>query len=64
MRRFQRGCGRTSVARFHFERTFNIFFNPLQPKVFGVKFSLREIGRIFLTKIRSFKLLKCLNYKI
>ena len=31
-------------------------FNALQPKVFGVKFSLREIGRIFFTKIRNFKL--------
>jgi len=30
-------------------------FNPLQPKVFWVKFSLREIGRIFFTKIRNFK---------
>jgi len=32
--------------------------NPLQPKVFGVKFRLREIGRIFSTKIRNFKLWK------
>jgi len=33
--------------------------NPLQPKEFGVKFSLREIGRIFFTKIlRNFKLFK------
>ena len=32
-------------------------FNPQQPKVFGVKFSLREIGRIFFpVKIRTFKL--------
>jgi len=28
------------------------------PKVFGVKFSLREIGRIFSIKIRNFKLWK------
>jgi len=34
------------------------FFNPQQPKVFGVKFSLREIRRIFSIKIRSFKLWK------
>jgi len=32
--------------------------NPLQPKVFGVKFRFREIGRIFPTKIRNFKLCK------
>jgi len=30
--------------------------NPKQPKVFGVKFSLREIERIFSIKIRNFKL--------
>ena len=36
-----------------------VVLNPLQPKVFGVKFSLREIGRIFfLTKIRNFTLFK------
>jgi len=29
--------------------------NPQQPKVFGLKFSLREIGRIFFCKIRNFK---------
>jgi len=32
--------------------------NPVQPKVFGVKFSLREIRRIFYSKIRYFKLFK------
>jgi len=32
--------------------------NPLQSKVFEMKFSLREIRRIFLTKIRNFKLFK------
>jgi len=36
----------------------------LQPKVFGVKFSLREIGRIFPPKYAILSLLKCLNYKI
>jgi len=36
----------------------NMNFNPLQPKVFGVKFSLRETERIFFTKIRKFKLFK------
>jgi len=35
-----------------------IQLNPLQPKVFRVKFSLREIGRIFSTKIRNSKLRK------
>ena len=35
-----------------------LHFNLLQPKVFGVKFSLREIRGIFFTKIRNFKLLK------
>jgi len=31
-------------------------FNPYQPKVLGVKFSLREIYRIFPIEIRNFKL--------
>jgi len=31
---------------------------PYQPKVFGVKFSLREIERIFYIDIRNFKLWK------
>jgi len=35
-----------------------ISFNPLQPEVFGEKFSFREIGRIFSVKIRNFKLWK------
>ena len=43
---------------------FFTYFNPFKPKVFGVKFSLREIGRIFLTKIRVLSFLKCLNNKI
>jgi len=30
----------------------------LEPKVFGMKFSLREVGGIFSTKIRNFKLWK------
>jgi len=37
---------------------FHIFPNPLQPKVFGVKFSLRDFRRIFTIKVRSFKLWK------
>ena len=37
------------------------FVNPLQPKVLGVKFSLREIGRIFFTNIPNFKLFKMPN---
>jgi len=32
--------------------------NPLQLKVYGVKFSLSELGRIFFTKIRNCKLFK------
>ena len=32
--------------------------NPWQPKVFGVKFSLREIERIFSIKIRNLASLK------
>jgi len=30
--------------------------NPYQPKVFGMKFGLREIERSFHIKIRNFKL--------
>jgi len=33
-------------------------FNTQQPKVFGVKFSLREIEKIFPSKTRNFKLWK------
>jgi len=32
--------------------------NPYQPKVFEVKFRLREIGKILFTKISNFKLWK------
>jgi len=32
--------------------------NPEQPKVFGVKFSLREIERIFSIEVRNSKLWK------
>ena len=35
-----------------------VCINPLQPKVFGVKFSLREIRRIFPIKLPNFKALK------
>jgi len=41
-------------------------FNPKKPKVFGVKFSFRKIGRIFSTKVRNFKLWrmpKLLNFR-
>jgi len=34
------------------------FLKPQQPKVFGVKFSLREIRRIFAIKLRNFELWK------
>ena len=39
---------------------------PLQPKVFGVKFSLREIRKVFPIKLRNFKLRempKLLNFR-
>jgi len=36
-------------------------FNPYQPRVFGVRFSLREVARIFSIKIRNFKLRKMLK---
>jgi len=47
-------------ANLNFDTISFLLFNlnPLQPKVFGVKFSFREIGRIFLTKIRNLKLFK------
>jgi len=35
-----------------------LLLNPWQPKVFGVKFRSRDIGKIFSTKIRIFKLRK------
>jgi len=41
--------------------------NPQQPKITGVKFSSEEIGRIFSTKIRDFKLWKMpqlLNFRL
>jgi len=34
------------------------YVNPLQPKVFGVKFSLREKWKDFFTKTHNFKLFK------
>jgi len=34
------------------------WINPKQPKVFGVIFRLREVGRIFPKKIENFKLWK------
>jgi len=40
--------------------------NPLLTKVFGVKFSLREIKRNFSNEIRNFefwKMLKLLNFR-
>jgi len=37
---------------------FSEYLNQWEPKVFGVKFSLREIRRIFPTKLRTFKLWK------
>jgi len=42
-------------GRFERTETNLMPFNPLHPKVFGVKFSLGEIRRIFFTKIRNFK---------
>jgi len=43
------------------------FFNPQQPKIFGVKFSLRAIKRIFLIKLRNsklWKMSKLLNFRL
>jgi len=40
------------------EKNLLTSLNTLKPKVFEVKLSLREIGRIFSTKIRNFKLFK------
>jgi len=40
------------------KRIYAALFNPKQPKVFGVKFSLRKIERIFSIKIRNLKLWK------
>jgi len=36
----------------------NVYVNPLQARVFGVKFSLREIRRIFPIKLWNFKVWK------
>ena len=57
---FQSSNGsRNKAKKFRKKRAGEkILVNPLQPEVFGVKFSLREIGRVFLTKIRNFKLFK------
>ena len=42
-----------------FDRSLlSITLNPKQPKVFGVKFSLSEIRRIFFIKMRNYKLRK------
>jgi len=49
--------------RLGYVRSSHLLFNPQHPKVFGVKFSLREIGMIFSIKknaILSFE--KCVNY--
>jgi len=37
---------------------FNLALTHKQPKIFGVKFSLREIERIFSIKMRNFLLRK------
>ena len=52
-------------SRVELRRGIKHRINPLQLKVFGVKFSLREIGRIFFPlKYVILSFLKCLNYKI
>ena len=52
------GASAFETAEMRAEMAPGRHLNPLQPKVFGVKFSLREIRSIFLTKIRNFKLFK------
>jgi len=49
-------CGFKNVLTV--ETYLREIIDPKQPKVFGVKFSLREIGGIFFIKIRNFKLWK------
>jgi len=47
-------------------KIISISLNPQQPKVFGVKFSIRENGRFFSIKIQTYKLLrmpKLLNFR-
>ena len=50
------------VRLYHFffdrksKRLVRTLLNPYQPKAFGVKFSLREILRIFSIELRNFKL--------
>jgi len=59
-------------ARFAFTTSYVLSWKPaigtnlnrFQPKVFGVKFSLREIGRSFSLKYAISSFLKCLNYKV
>ena len=43
-------------------RLFDV--KPKQPEVSGVKFSLREIQRIFPIKLRMFSFGKFLNYQV
>jgi len=43
---------------------YSLHINSLQPKVFGNKFSLREIEFFFPLKYAILSFLKCLNYKI
>jgi len=43
---------------------FQVTFQSLQPKAFGVKFSLREIREGFFTSNAILSFEKCLNYKI
>jgi len=40
------------------QRKETFFFSPQQPKVFGVKFSLGKIKRVFSVEIRNLKLWK------
>jgi len=61
-------CHCALVKRFKIEHTSlkKGSLNPLQPKVFGVKFSLREIQMIFPIKLRNFKqwkMPKLLNFR-
>jgi len=54
-------AGETLAVRSKYRNLASVnitLVNPLQPEVFGVKFSLREIGRIFFIKIRNFMIWK------
>jgi len=54
--KYSRGLFSNVARASHPNWLSSVAINPYQPKVFGVKFSLREIGRVFSIKIRNFEL--------